>query len=351
MFMDSLSRIADYETRSISPENMTGGKGMGAMTESEDGSAKLFTRELGKGWKCNHCLPAEPGETYTIAEVEGEGAITHMWFTGKKSWRNLILRIYWDGSEIPSVECPISDFFLCGWDRFQQVSSLAICTNPSGGFNSYFRMPYRKGFKITLENRNDELNKVFYQITYSTEPVGADEGYFHAYFSRVNPLPYKQVYTILDKIEGKGQYVGTALSWGANNGCWWGEGEVKFYMDGDGEYPTICGTGTEDYFGGAWCCKNPETGLLMPYTTPYAGIHAAFLELGKPPRYGMYRWHITDPIRFQKDLSVTVQALGWRSGLRFLPLQDDIASVAYFYLDHVCEQKPVLGDRNDLEVI
>jgi hypothetical protein len=176
-------------------------------------------------------------------------------------------------------------------------------------------------------------------------------------------LPYKDVYTIVDGIRGRGQYVGTYMAWGVNNTGWWGEGEIKFYIDGDREWPTICGTGTEDYFCGSYNFENKETGAYQEFTTPYAGLHQVIRPDGlysSQQRFGMYRWHIMDPIRFQEDLRVTIQALGWR-GLpqapgvggepRYLPLQDDIASVAYWYQTLPTAPFPPLPDRDYLEVV
>ena len=167
-------------------------------------------------------------------------------------------------------------------------------------------------------------------------------------------MPYKEVYTILDGVKGRGQYVGTTLCWGVNNCGWWGEGEIKFYMDGDGEFPTICGTGTEDYFCGSYNFENRETHQYQPFTTPYAGLHQVIRPDGvyrSQQRFGLYRWHIMDPIRFEQDLKVTIQALGWREGGRYLPLQDDIASVAFWYQTLPTAPFPALPSKDQLEVI
>ncbi len=174
-------------------------------------------------------------------------------------WRHTILRIYWDDQEQPSVECPVGDFFACGWESFAQVSSLAVCVNPGRAFNCYWEMPFRKRARFTIENLSDEQISVYYQINYTLTEVAEDAAYFHAQFRRTNPLPYKEVYRILDGVEGQGHYVGTYMAWGVNNAGWWGEGEIKFFLDGDGEFPTICGTGTEDYFCGAY---NFDPGLF-----------------------------------------------------------------------------------------
>ena len=159
-----------------------------------------------------------------------------------------------------------------------------------------------------------------------------DAARFCAQFRRVNPLPKGEVVTILDGVRGRGQYVGTYCAWGVNNSGWWGEGEVKFFLDGDGEFPTICGTGTEDYFCGSY--NFDVDGQYTEFTTPYAGMPQVLRPDGtyrSQQRFGLYRWHLTDPIRFRTDLRVTMQALGWRRGRRYLQLQDDIATVAYWY--------------------
>ena len=172
-------------------------------------------------------------------------------------------------------------------------------------------------------------------------------------FRRVNPLPYKNVYTILDGVRGWGQYVGTYLAWGVNNTGWWGEGEIKFFLDGDGEFPTICGTGTEDYFCGSYGFENPKTKQYQEYTTPYAGLAQVIRPDGQyesQQRFGLYRWHIMDPVRFESDLKVTIQALGWRSGGRYLPQQDDIASVAFWYQKEPHAPFPKLPDKDHLEI-
>jgi hypothetical protein len=207
---------------------------------------------------------------------------------------------------------------------------------------------------MTLENRDVESMVLYYQIDYALDAVPDDAGYFHAQFRRVNPLPYKDVYTIVDGIRGKGQYVGTYMAWGVNNTGWWGEGEIKFYLDRDVEYPTICGTGTEDYFCGSYNFENPATKQYQEFTTPYSGLAQVVRPDGvyqSQTRFGLYRWHITDPIRFERELRVTIQALGWRSGGRYLPLQDDIASVAFWYQALPTAPFPQLGSVDQLEVI
>ena len=367
MHMGNLARLSRAVTRSISPENFDGAKGKGGM--ATEGTGAPCARGLGadgsgRGWKVSPSIRMEAGELRTIAEIEGSGAIQQIWLTpANVRWRDLILRIYWDGQENPSVEAPLGDFFCSGWNQYAQVSSLAVCVNPGRAFNCYWEMPFRRHCRITLENRDpDDHAIVYYQINYTLTEVPDDVAYFHAQFRRTNPLPFGTDYTILEGVKGRGQYVGTYMAWGVNNAGWWGEGEIKFFMDGDRDYPTICGTGTEDYFCGAY---NFDGGVIDPtmtsayreFTTAYAGLPQVLRPDGtyrSQQRFGMYRWHIMDPIRFNEDLSVTIQALGWRTekkDRRYLPLQDDIASVAFWYQTLPHAPFPALPDRDYLEVI
>ena len=353
MNLGNLSRLSNAETRSISPENVTGEKGKGAM--SLDGLAKDCARDLGQGWKISPYIFIQPGETVTLAEIDGPGAIQQIWMTMRGVWRQNIIRFYWEDRGEPSVEAPVGDFFASGWGTFSQVSSIPVCVNPGSAFNCYWEMPFRRKCKITMTNISDERTTLFYQINYTLTEIPEDCAYFHASFRRVNPLPYGEVYTILDNVKGQGHYVGTYMAWGTNNNGWWGEGEIKFYIDGDSSFPTICGTGTEDYFCGSYDFENPETHVeYVRFTTPYSGLNQVIvpdkLYLSQF-RFGMYRWHIMDPIRFKRDLKVTIQALGWRNGKRYLPLQDDIASVAYWYQTLPSEKLPPLPDRDYLEII
>ncbi|MGI6691384.1 MAG: glycoside hydrolase family 172 protein [Christensenellales bacterium] len=349
-----LTRPLGRITRSISPENLTGEPGKGGMCPAEEGSARHAARELGTGWKTNPYTVVQAGETITMADIRGMGMVNHIWCTPTKKWRNAILRMYWDDQEHPSVECPLGDFFCMGWQKYMQINSLAVCVNPGSGLNCYWDMPFRTRARITLENRAEEPMTIYYQIDYCLCDIPEDAMYFHAQFRRTNPLPYKEVYTILDNVKGRGHYVGTYMAWGVNNNGWWGEGEIKFFMDGDKEFPTICGTGTEDYFCGSYDFEDPYThDCYVPFSSPYTGLQVLVPDrlYVSQMRFGMYRWHLTDPICFEKDLKVTIQALGWREGGRYLPLQDDIASVAYWYQQLPCAPFPQLPDRDYLEVI
>ena len=275
-----------------------------------------------------------------------------MWCTGRRISRDLILRMYWDGQPRPSVECPLGDFFCTGWGQFAQLSSLPVAVNPNNGFNCFWRMPFRSSARLTLENRGTDPFVCYYQVNYALQEFAPDTAYFHAQFRRVNPVAYMDSYAVLDGVEGIGNYVGTYLAVGVTNSGWWGEGEIKFFVDDDTEFPTICGTGTEDYFGGAYDWDVDHQ--YVTYTTPFLGMHQVLRPDGlyrSQMRFGMYRWHVVDPIRFDRKLRVTLQALGWRNDGRYLPLQCDMASVAYWYQTLPTAAFPALPDRDYLEVI
>ena len=350
--MGQLYRIKDAETRSISPENFTGEKGQCGMATLETGSAAKAARELGQGWKVNPYVHIEPGATFTLGQIDGAGIINHIWMTPVGDYRLMILRFYWDGEAEASVEVPVGDFFASGWGMGNEprITSLAVCVNPRSGFNSYWQMPFRKGCRVTMENQGAKRATVYYQITYSLEAVTSDTPYFHAQFRRVNPLPAKEVHTVVDGIQGVGHYVGTYVAHGANSPGWWGEGEIKFFIDGDEQFPTICGTGEEDYFCGSYGYNEREEKGKDRYdnfTSPYTGFYHVPYD-GAQRRFGQYRWHISDPVRFKKDLRVTLQSLGWQSEGRYLPLQDDLASVAYWYQGEPHHPFPALPAKENL---
>ena len=351
--MFDLSLTSKYVSRSISAENFTGEKGKGGM--AEDGNASYAARELGRGWKVSPYIIIGSGETFELASIDGPGMIRHIWETDNAPDRRLILRIYWEGSEKPSVETPLNDFFAsadAASNGYAPISSLPVCVGPRRGFNCYWEMPFFRKCRITLENTDSKAQMVYYQIDYVLGEIPENSAYFHAQFRRVDPLPYKEVYTILDNVKGNGHYVGTYIYWGSNNNGWWGEGEVKFYLDGDGEFPTICTTGTEDYFGGSW--NFDVDGEYREFSTLYSGLPRVARPDGlykSNQRFSLYRWHIPDPVYFKEDIKVTVQALGWRSDGRYHPLCDDISSVAFWYQDTPCETFPALPTPDELEII
>jgi len=252
--------------------------------------------------------------------------IQHIWMTvDPKAYRDTILRFYWDGETNPSVEVPLGDFYAMGHGIRYKVDSLMVAVNPSGGFNSYWPMPFRKKARITIENQRPEtIGGFFYQITYALEEVPQNAAYFHAQWRRSMTTRKNPEHVLVDGIEGQGHYVGTFIAWEQLSNGWWGEGEMKFYIDGDDQNPTICGTGTEDYFGGAW-------GFGDTFSAPFVGYPLHRKKEGEIPKHALYRWHVPDPIRFKKNLRVTIQALGWWPDGKFQPLTDDLATVAYWY--------------------
>lgn len=356
--MGNLYQLSNAKTRSISPENFTGEKGKGGMADPNMQGDKRNVanahgpaRDMGQTWKVNPYVHIAPGETFTLAEIDGSGAIQHIWMTPTGNWRFSILRFYWDDEKEPSVECPVGDFFAMGWGEYAPLSSLAVCVNPGSAFNCYWTMPFRKKCKITMENVNpDDGMVLYYQVDYTLTEVPEDAAYFHAQFRRTR---YNETsdFTLVDGIKGKGQYVGTYMACGVRNNGWWGEGEIKFFMDGDKKYPTICGTGAEDYFCGSY--NFDRHGKYVEFCTPYAGLHQVIRPDGtyrSQERFGMYRWHITDPIRFEKDLRVTIQDLGWRAGGRYLPQHSDIATTVFWYQTEPHAKFPKMPVWQDLEV-
>ncbi|QNL52373.1 DUF2961 domain-containing protein [Olivibacter sp. SDN3] len=359
MNMGNLSKLSDAKTRSISPENFTGEKGKGGMADPAKqadqrnvANAAHAARDLGVGWKVNPFITIEGGETFTIAEMEGPGAVQHIWMTPTGNWSYSIIRFYWDDETEPSIEAPVGAFFGMPWNDYAPLNSLAITVNPGSAFNCYWKMPFRKKCKITVENINSEPMNLYYQVDYTLTEVGEEEAYLHAQYRRSNPNS-TSLHTILDGVKGKGHYVGTMMGVGVNNVGWWGEGEIKFFMDGDKDFATIVGTGLEDYFCGSYNFENKKTRQYEEFSTAYAGLHQVIRPDGvyqSQQRFGMYRWHIMDPVRFDGDLKVTIQDLGWRSEGRYLPQKSDIITVAFWYQREPHARFPALPEKDDLEV-
>lgn len=319
----SLPMLRDSQTRSISAENPNGERSGGAKAVPDE---KSPASDLGVGWKVRPFIPVPSGTTVTLADIDGPGVIQHIWMTvDNKAYRDFILRFYWDGESTPSIEVPLGDFFAVGHGLRYKVNSIMVAVNPTGGLNAWWPMPFRKKARITLENQGPrDFSQFFYQITYALESVPENAAYLHAQWRRSLTSRKHPEHVILDGVQGKGQYVGTFLAWEQLSNGWWGEGEIKFFIDGDRENPTICGTGTEDYFGGAWAFGEI-------YSTAFLGYPLHVNEAGQVPKHSLYRWHVFDPIRFSKDLRVSIQALGWWPNGKFQPLTDDIASTAYWY--------------------
>jgi hypothetical protein len=282
------------KSRAITRENQTGEPGQGG--------------QAGDGRKGAPCLwNLKKDQVYTFAEMDGPGVIRHIWITtpntGPKKMRNMILRFYWDGQENPSVEAPLTDFFgVCHGKTIEHESAFTMM--PEGkAFNCYFPMPFKKKAKLTICNETGEdASMWFYQVDYTVGDVITDDTpRFHAQFRRVANTTMAEDYVILDRVKGRGRYLGVNFGlvdrFAKIGGIWWGEGEVKIYIDGDDKYPTICGTGSEDYAGSGW---GLGTFNMREMGTPLAG--------GK--YISFYRFHERDPVYFSKEIKVTIQQLG-----------------------------------------
>lgn len=353
--LEDVTLLRDATTRSVSAENRDGAAAGGGRAERGDHATAWASRELPMGWKKSPCIDLAPRARRTVADLEGPGVVQHLWITVLPTHlRSIVLRVYWDEEEQPSIEVPLGDFFCQGWARYVPVSSIPVTVAPAGGLNSYWRMPFRHRARVEVENLSTSpIEGFFYQLTWSQEEVPERAAYFHAQWRRSDPLEAQRPHLILDGVHGQGQYVGTYLAWESHQSGWWGEGEVKFYLDddlagaasgegGEGDlrptiFPTICGTGTEDYVGGAWAFEDPP-GRYAAYSTPYLGMPEVQVPDGfsaSQQRFGLYRWHVPDPIRFRDRLRVSVQALGFQRPVddlvRYKPLRDDIASTAFWY--------------------
>jgi hypothetical protein len=337
------------ETRWASPENPAGERGKGAAANG--------------GRKGSAFFPLKAGEQRTLAEVKsGSGMIRRIWMTlndrSPKMLRGLRLDMYWDGARQPAVSAPLGDFFGVGLGAIVPFQS-AIFSSPEGrSFNASVPMPFRNGMRIVLTNESGkEQPQVYYDIDYTLgDRHPADALYFHAHFHRENPTRLQRDYEILPNLTGKGRYLGTNVGVivdGQRYGeSWWGEGEVKIYLDGDDKLPTLSGTGTEDYIGTGYA--------LGTYSHLYQGATIADHE---KQRYAFYRYHLNDPVYFRQKIRVTLQQIGfmWSNdgtpekpllppiyaageGLRELDLKrmpqlnlferaDDYSSCTYFYLD------------------
>lgn len=352
--LDNLANQAGVKTRMISAENPKGGKGEGCMASPDPENPELYwsKNSLGKGWKVCPFIRIRPFETVVIADIEGSGYIRQIFMTSDRPrFSELVIRIYWDDEETPSVECPLGAFFCMGHDsKPHNVYSMPVVVAPHRGCNAYWSMPFRKHARIEIENQGDTYTEIFaYKVLYHLKEVEETAAYFHAQYRRTLTSEENPVHTIADGVKGKGVYVGTYLAWTALNSGWWGEGEVKFYIDGDEEYPTICDNGTEDYFGGAWnfggygvLGDKPE----QEFNSPFIGL--AFASAGDkegPKKLSMYRFHIEDCIGFERDLKVTVDTIGWRRDYKkYKHMSEDVASVAFWYQTEPHAKFPDLPD-------
>ena len=356
MSLGNLATLSEAKSRCLSPENFTGEPGRAAMAVPSDppmtnvNNASHAARQLGQGWKVNPYIHVQPKETVTIADIQGPGAIQHIWMTLTGKWRWSILRIYWDDEDTPSVEVPAADFFCQGWNAYAPVNSAAVCVNPGSAFNCYWTMPFRRRCRMTLQNLDENARlTAYYYIDYTLTAVGEDQAYFHAQFRRTRWNATSD-FAIVDGIRGRGHYVGTYLAWGVHNDGWWGEGETKFFIDDDDRFPTICSTGLEDYFCGSY--NFDKNGRYQEFCTPYAGLCQVIRPNGlykSQQRFGLYRWHIMDPVRFTTALKLTIQDLGWRTGGRYLKQHSDIAATSFWYQAEPHAKFPAFPSADDLE--
>ena len=336
------ARRSSAVSRSITAENKAGEVGAGGKEASR----------LGPGRKGSPCIDLPPGETTLLADIEGRGVIRHVWITLPRAQggepyvlRNLVLRFTWDDAETPAIEVPLGDFFGCGFGEVALYSSAGAVVAPNGGLNFYVPMPFRSRAKV--EVRNDHGSAVegfFYQLDYTLDDeIGDDVMYLHARWNRTNGDNGLGHDHVIADVVGEGSYVGTQIFLTQLERFWYGEGELKFYIDGDCEWPTINGTGLEDYVGGAWAFQNRMGGDTSPtpmtFDSAFMGYHQQVFEdttgvspyaWGMPPSHGMYRWHFPDPIRFKESLRVELQQIGDRGGHLF-ERRDDVSTVAYWY--------------------
>ncbi len=313
-------------SRSISFENPTGAPGEGGQAASR----------LGPGRKGAAYRVFEPGETVQLADIEGPGTIRHIWMTisdrKPETFRSFVIRAYWDGQEHASIECPLSDFFGFGHGKVESYQSAVHSLGENAGMNIWLPMPFTRRAYLTLTNETERNVSIYYQIDYTINDAHpGDVGRLHVLFRRENPTTMKQDFELLPRREAKGRFIGALVGVRALHDNWWGEGEIKIYMDGDDEFPTICGTGTEDWVGLSY-------GLQQ---TPFM-YHGANLSQGR--FHSFYRWHLPDPIYWREEARITIQQIAWDRGLA--EVEDDWSTATFWY-------EPVpsapLPDMPDLE--
>ena len=311
-------------SRSISFENPTGAPG-------EAGKA---ASRLGEGRKGAPSIRLKPGQEVQLCDIKGPGTIRHIWMTTANepnNLRGLVIRAWWDGQQHPSIECPIGDFMGFAHGKVMPYDSAVHSLGKNAGMNIWLPMPFTKRAKITLTSEGTKEVPLFYQIDYTIgDRHPRDVGRLHVLFRRENPTTIKQDFAILPERKNKGRYIGAVI--GIRNthpGQWWGEGEIKVYMDGDTEFPTICGTGSEDYVGLSYGMQQ------TPYF--YNGCNLTDKNF-----VSMYRWHLPDPIAWQKDCRITIQQIAWKQGLA--ETQDDWSSATFWYEPTPSAPLPAMPD-------
>lgn len=356
------------ESRLSSFENPNGIKGQGGKTN-----------KMAKG---NAFEFIKPGETKTLLDIKGQGSIQRIWLTIDQTpvkLRSLRLQFFWDGQSKPAVDVPMGDFFGYNLGKKVAFQSAFFSSGEGRSFNCYIPMPFKKAARILLINEGNEPAKLFYDVDFVFQKMAVNALYFHAYWNRQMTAGLGEDFVVLPKVSGKGRFLGMTVGVNTDSAyskSWWGEGEVKMYLDGDDQYPTIIGTGTEDYIGSAWG--------LGEFINQYQGCTVANDSLGQ---YNFYRWHIPDAIFFNKEIKVTLQQIGgWgkeevkqltKKGVNLKPVTvdgpagfvrlldlpdtlsimdekfpegwvnfyrvDDYSSVSYFYLDKPSSSLPSLA--------
>jgi hypothetical protein len=252
--------------------------------------------------------------------MAGPGTIRHIWVTTSadpEMLRAVVVRAYWDGQAHPSVECPLGDFMGFAHGQVRPYQSAVHSVGEKAGMNIWLPMPFTRQARFVAANDGHKPCTLFYQIDYTVKDRHPkDVGRLHVLFRRENPTTLKRDFELLPKRTGRGRFLGVVLGIRALEDAWWGEGEVKVYLDGDTEFPTICGTGSEDYVGLSWGIQQ----------TPYL-YHGCSLNQNR--LVSMYRWHLPDPIYWREDVRVTIQQIGWRDGL--YERQDDWACATFWY--------------------
>lgn len=342
------------QTRWSSWENPYGRKGEGAQARG--------------GRKGSPSLTIRAGQSVTLAEVVGEsGTVRRIWVTirdrSPQALRGIRWEMYWDGATEPAVSCPIGDFFGQGLGQMARFDNALFSSPEARSFNCFVPMPFRTGMKVVVTNDTDVNQGMFYEINYTIGDAHPDGmAYFHAHWRRENPTTMQRDYEILPRLEGRGRFLGVNFGVIPDQSrygkTWWGEGEVKVYLDGDGRFPTLAGTGTEDYIGTGWGQGQ--------YATLYQGCTVADRDAF---RYCFYRLHVPDPVYFHREIRVTIQQIGWASVAEMDRLQaagtklykagpgpelramgetglfereDDWSSCAWFYLDRPTSGLPPL---------
>ncbi len=313
------------QSRSISFENPTGAPGQGGRAASS----------LGIGRKGAASRSIQPNETVGLCDIEGPGMIRHYWMTTSnvpKSLRSVVVRAYWEGQTHPSIECPLGDFMGFAHAKVTAYQSAVHSVGTNRGMNLWLQMPFTKRARITFSNEGDKPVTLFYQIDYTLgDKFPDDVGRLHVLFRRENPTTPKQDFELLPQRRGAGRFIGSVVGIRAMADGWWGEGEIKMYFDGDTEFPSYCGTGTEDYAGLGWG--------VQPTPYLYNGCN-----LDENNFYSIYRWYLPDPIYWRKEARIAIQQIGYKKGSGLINRSDDWSCATFWYEQTPSAPLPPMSD-------